>query len=124
MQDNETLFWSIGQNTEASEELETLESSHFSPVLQFMEIPYEEYKAEYFGILDDHIGEMWKGSKKFMEWLCTNLALGRFVLKECVGIKGILPLDIVSGEDFPVSHKIRARPINLRLFDHAEKKFF
>ena len=66
---------------------------------------------------------MLKDSKEFKELLCTNLALGRFVPKEWVGIKGFPPLDLVVREDFPASHKMRARPINPRLFGHTEKEF-
>ncbi len=32
--------------------------SLFGPVLQFMEIPYEDAKKEYFDILDKHIEQM------------------------------------------------------------------
>ena len=46
MQENKVRSWSNGENTDAPEEIETPELSHFDPVLQFMEIPYEEAKAD------------------------------------------------------------------------------
>ena len=48
MQKNEVRDSSNGQNTEAPEESETPDPSHLNPVLLFMEIPFEEAKAEYF----------------------------------------------------------------------------
>ena len=65
MQDNETRFWSKGQHTEAPEDLETPDLSRFYPVLQVVKNPHEEFKAEYFGILDDHIGETLNDLKDF-----------------------------------------------------------
>ena len=123
MRENEVRDWSTGQNTEAPKELETPEPSHFDPNLQFIEIPYEETKAEYFDMLDGHIGEMLMESADFKQLLNSTLALGRFVPSEWVGIKGFPPLDLVVGEDFPSSLKVRARPINPRLYAHTEKKF-
>ena len=58
-----------------------------------MEIPYKKAKAEYFGIVDDYIGEMLKDSKEFKKLLCTNFALDRFDTKDRVVIKGFSPLD-------------------------------
>ena len=52
MQENKFRSWRNGKKTEAPEEMETLEPSHFDPVLQFMEIPFEEAKAECFEMLD------------------------------------------------------------------------
>ena len=86
-----------------------------------MEIPYEKAKAEYFGISDDPIREMLKDSKEFKELLCPNLALGRFLPKDWVGIKRFPTLDLAVREDFSASHKMRARPINPRLFCYTEK---
>ena len=59
----EAIPWSNGQNAESPEELETPEPSHFAPYLLFMEVPYEEARVEFMGILDAHIGEMLKGSR-------------------------------------------------------------
>ena len=44
-----------------------------------MEILYEEAKAEYFKILDGHIGEMLKDSAGFKQLFNSAQALGRFV---------------------------------------------
>ena len=65
MQENEVRDWSNCENIEALDEKETPEPSHFDPDLQFMEIPYEEAKSEYFEMLDDHIGELLKDSAGF-----------------------------------------------------------
>ena len=108
--------WSDGQNTESPEELETPEPSHFAPYLTFMEVPYEDARVEYMEIFDARIGDMLKGSREFKNILTSELALGRFVPEDWTGIVGFPPLDLVVREDFPVSHKVRARPINPRLF--------
>ena len=123
MQGNEVRDWSNGQNTEAPGELDTPEPSHFDPVLQFIDIPYEKAKAEYFDMLDGYIGDMLKESAGFKELVNSTLALGRFVPSKWVGIKGFPLLDLVVREDFSSSHKVRARSINPRLYAHTEKKF-
>ena len=111
-----------GENTEAPEEIETPEPSHFDPVLQVMEIPYEEAKAEYFEMSDAHVGEMLEDLIGIKQLLNSELALGKFVPSEWVGIKGFSLLDLVVKGDFPNSHKVRARPINPRLYANTEKE--
>ena len=43
--------------------------------------------------------------------------------KEWTGIQGFPPLDLQVKEDFPPFHKVRSRPINPRLYEHAKKEF-
>jgi len=83
---NEKILWSDGETIEAPEDAETPMPSHFDPVIQFMEIPYDEAIKEYHEILDKHIGEMLKESVDYRKLLTSKLALGRFVPKEWVGI--------------------------------------
>ena len=98
--------YTTGENTEATEMLETPEPSHFGPVLQFIEIPYEEAKVEYFGILESHVDQMLKDLRGFKDLLNSDLALGRFLPREWIGIKGFPPLDLVVKNDFPQAHKV------------------
>ena len=55
MKPYEKKMWSSGASNESQEERDTYVPSHFDPVLQFMEIPYDDAKREYFEMLDKHI---------------------------------------------------------------------
>ena len=112
IKENEVRLWSNGQNTEAPKELETPEPSPFGPVLQCMEISYEEARAEYLKIVDSDVSKMLKDSKRFKDMFNSELALCRFVPVKWDGIKGFYRLDLVVREDSPRSYKIRARPIH------------
>ena len=122
MRPYETKMWSRGASTEAPEERETYVPSHFDPVLQFMEIPYDDAKREYLEMLDKHIGEMLSDSKELKVLLTSELALGRFVPKKWEGIK-CPPLELKVRGDFPASHKVHSRPINPRMYQHTKLEF-
>ena len=47
-----------------------------------MEIPYEDARAEYFGMLNSHVGGMLKDLIGLKALLNLKLALGRFVQAE------------------------------------------
>ena len=53
----------------------------------------------------------------------SDLAVDRFVPREWTGIRGFAPLDLKMLEDFPESMRVRARPINQRLYEVAHKEF-
>ena len=118
----EKILWSNGETIEAPEDAETPMPSHFDPVLQFMEIPYDEAMKEYHDILDKHIGEKLKDSVEFRKLLTSKLALGRFVPVKWEGIT-CPPLHLKVRDNFPLSHKIQSRPINPRMYQHTKKEF-
>ena len=53
----------------------------------------------------------------------SNSAVGRFIPREWTGINGFAPLDLKMQEDFPKTMRVRARPINPRLYEVAHKEF-
>ena len=57
-----------------------------------------------------------------MSILRSEPCVGRFIPKEWTGIQGFPPLDLQAKEDFPPFHKVRSRPINPRLCEHAKRE--
>ena len=49
---------------------------------------------------------MLKDSRGFKDLLNSDLAFGRFVPTEWVGIKRFPPVDLVVRDDFPQAHKV------------------
>ena len=95
----------------------------FGPVLAFMETGYDEARTEYFSSLKGHVGDLLATCPDIIEILQSDLCVDRFVPKEWTGIKGFPPLDLQVKEDFPPFHKVRSRPVNPRLYEHAKKEF-
>ena len=79
----------------------------FSPDIAFMEMSWN----------------LLSGCPEFREILRSDLCVDRFVPKEWTGIQGFPPLDLQVKDDFPAFHKVRSRPINPRLYEHAKKEF-
>jgi len=124
MREGEVRMWSNGEVEVSPEELDTPDPVAFGPVLAFMETSYEESRKEYFfNSLEKHVGEQLIRCESFMELLKSDLAVDRFVPKEWTGIKGFPPLDLQVKSDFPPMHKVRSRPINPRLYDHAKVEY-
>ena len=121
--DEELMRWSEGISEDAPEDLETPLPCVFAPVLNFMEVSYEEARAEYFERLKVMVGEMLSGSEAIIDILKSDLAVDRFVPKAWTGIEGFPPLDLQVRDDFPDLLRVRARPINPRLYENAEKEF-
>jgi len=116
-------MWYKGDVEEAPEDIETPEPCSFRGVLAFMEVPYEEALAEYHGMLEDHVGPLLKDCKEMWDILKSELCVRRFVQKEWEGIKGFPPMDIKVRDDFPASMRVRARPVNPKLYENAHKEF-
>jgi len=123
MREGEVRMWSNGEVEVSPEELDTPDPVAFGPVLAFMETSYEESRKEYFNSLEKHVGEQLIRCESFMELLKSDLAVDRFVPKEWTGIRGFPPLDLQVKNDFPPMHKVRSRPINPRLYDHAKVEY-
>jgi len=123
MRPGDIRLWSEGEVEESPEEIETPVPVAFGPVLAFMETSYEDARTEYFQMLEAHVGELLSGCSKFKAILESDLCVDRFVPREWTGIQGFPPLDLQVKEDFPPFHKVRSRPINPRLYEHAKKEF-
>ena len=122
MLEGEERVYSEGDIEEAPEDAECPMPVHFGPVLSFMEMPYEESKAEYIASLDGHIGPMMKGCQGLMDLFMSEMGMDRFVPSSWAGIK-TEPLDLIMREGFPESRKSHSRPINPKLFEHAHNEF-
>ena len=114
--------WSNENAEECEEELGTVEPSSFGPVLTFLETSYEDSIKEYHDMLPKHIGPLLVNNKKIWKLLRSDLALGVFCPKEWKGIKGIQPIKIKFKDGFPSSMKVKARPINPKLFNHVKSE--
>ena len=95
----------------------------FEPVLAFMETGYDEARSEYFKLLESHVGDQLSSCDKFLQLLKSDIAVDRFVPREWTGIKGFPPLDLQVKDNFPQFHKVRSRPINPRLYEHAKTEY-
>ena len=123
MEPGEVSQWSQGIEVESEEELNTEIPCSFRAILNFMEVPYEESLEVYKSSLDNHIGEFLKDSKRLRDILNSKEAKGVFVPKEWTGMKGFPELDLKFKPNFPESHRIRSRPVNPKLYEHAKKEF-
>ena len=123
MKPGEVRQWGFEQGEEAPEELECPIPVAHEPVLQFMETDRDEALKIYFNMLGDHIGEHLKDCKELWDLLKSELALARFVPVEWRGLLGFPPLELEWKTNFPECHPVRARPINPKLWDVAEKEF-
>ena len=123
MEPGDTIQWSHGVNEESEEESNTEVPCSFTEALNFMEVSYEESVDIYINSLDSHIGDNLKTSKRLNTILHSKEAMGVFVPKEWTGIKGFPNLDLKFKPNFPDMHRIRSRPINPKLYEHAKKEF-
>ena len=97
----EVRLWSNEEDHEAPEEAQCPMPVAFEPVLNFMEMSYDESLKEYFNQLGDHVGDHLKDCKELWGILKSELALARFVPEEWKGLMGIPPLDLQWIETFP-----------------------
>ena len=123
MREGDIRLWSDGEVEESPEELDTPMPVSFEPVLAFMETGYDEARSEYFKLLESHVGDQLSSCDKFLQLLKSDIAVDRFVPREWTGIRGFPPLDLQVKDDFPQFHKVRSRPINPRLYEHAKTEY-
>ena len=119
----EVIRWSEGIQAESEEESNTEIPCSFTEALNFMEVSYEEALKVYEDSLESHIGDFLKGSTRLRKMLASEMAKQVFVPKEWTGIKGFPALELKFKPNFPESHRIRSRPINPKLYEHAKKEF-
>ena len=119
----EVRLWSDEVDNEAPEEAQCPIPVAFEPVLNFMEMSYDDALKDYFNMLGDHIGDHLKDCKELWDMLKTELALARFVPQEWRGIEGIPELELQWKASFPDAHPVRSRPINKALWERARLEF-
>ena len=123
MDAGDVVKWSEGTQLESEEESVTEIPCSFTEALNFMEVSHEEALKIYADSLETHIGDMLKTSRKLRTILESDMAKAVFVPKEWTGIKGFPKLELKFKPNFPESHRIRSRPINPKLYEHAKKEF-
>ena len=70
-------------------------------------------------LFDTHVAEDWKQRTGIIELLQSEKARHVFITKEWHGINGFPPLELDWLETMPTEHRPHARPINLKLYEHA-----
>ncbi len=114
--------WSNPVQTEAPEDLETPVPVQFEFASSFLGKPREEAEAEYFDMFYTQISEEFRAQTAVEELLRTK-GLKVFIPDNWEGITGIDPLQLKFREGLPPSCKPKARNINPRLWEAAEKEF-
>lgn len=121
---NDTLLspWSNPVSEEAPEDESTPLPCSFTDALHFMEMSPEEAKREYFEQIEEHVSPAFRDATKVEELLRSEKGVKAFVPSNWEGIR-IPPLELVFKGNIPERQKPRARPVNPRLYENAEKEF-
>ena len=114
--------WVYGKEPEAIEDIEVELPASFPWHLQYMEMPYEEALEEYFALFDSHVNPEFSLGTDVIQLLRTKGAKV-FVPNNWEGINGVDPIELSWKTDLPDRMKPPARPVNPRLFAHAEKEY-
>ena len=115
--------WKNKEDTEAPEEQEVMLPAQFENVTSFLGKTRAEAIAEFKDMFTEHVSEEFRKETKVLNLLMSK-GLKVFVPEEWTGIKGVVPLDLKTRDTLPHRMKPRARPINPRLWEAAEKEFF
>jgi RNase H-like domain found in reverse transcriptase len=119
-----TDTWSIPEVPDSPEELSTPLPSSFSGPLYFLEQSHEKAMEIYFSQFDQHISpDFIAAIPEVISLLKSDLALRVFVPQSWTGLTGFSPLTIQFSDLLPKSLRPKARPINPKLYDNAEKEF-
>jgi hypothetical protein len=113
--------WVYGKEPEAIEEIEVELPASFPWHLHYMEMPYEEALEEYFALFDSHVNQEFSLGTDVIHLLRTK-GTKVFVPNNWEGINGVDPIELSWKSDLPDRMKPPARPVNPRLFAHAEKE--
>jgi hypothetical protein len=114
--------WSVQQETEAPEDLDTPLPCSFSWVLHYMEMSHDDALKEYHDLLDTHVDKEFSAATPILQ-LLRDEGVKAFVPQNWDGIKGIPPIELRWKDGLPASLKPRARPVNPRLFEDAQREF-
>ena len=114
--------WSNGPPNEAPEEEAVALPVQFEHASNFLGKTRAEALAEYYSMFEEHISKEIIAGTPIIELLKTK-GVKVFVPHNWEGIKGIDSLHIEFSEELPARLKPKARPINPRLWECAEKEF-
>ena len=114
--------WSIPVEEEAPEDLATPLPCAFTDALYYMEMSFEEAKAEYFSQFDEHIALPFRETTDVINLLKTK-GVKVFVPNNWEGVRNIPPIELAWKEGMPDRVKPKPRPVNPRLFEQAKKEF-
>ena len=93
----------------------------FRSVLHFMEMSPGEALQEYYSLFDAHVAPAFAKAVPVLELLRKYHAV--FVPTNWEGIKGIDPIEFNWLSGIPTRMKPKARPINPKLWENAQKEF-
>jgi hypothetical protein len=106
----------------APEEEDVPHPVQFETAAAFLGMPREEAVKQYLDQFEEHISTEFSEQTNIKELLRTK-GVKVFVPDNWSGIQGIEPLDVQFKDTLPDRMKPRARPINPRLWEVAEKEF-
>lgn len=113
--------WEKTVHEEAPEDAETPLPAQFEFASEFLGKSREEALEEYVGMFEKHISVEFREASKVEELLRVK-GVKVFVPTSWDGIR-VEPVDLIFDESMPSRMKPRARPVNPRLFEAAEKEF-
>ena len=114
--------WMHGPPDEAPEEAQVPLPAQFEHASTFLGKSRAEALEDYYSMFGEHISKEMISETPIINLLKTK-GEKVFVPHNWEGIKGIDPLHIEFSDDLPVRLKPKARPINPRLWECAEKEF-
>ena len=114
--------WSESAGEECPEEKAVGLPVQFEWAQSFLGKPYDVAVSEYKSMFDDHISECMKTQTPIIELLETK-GLDVFVPTSWEGITGLGTLSLEFSQDLPPRMKPKARNINPRMWEDAEKEF-
>ena len=120
--DNVVHPWSNSMEGEPPEEEMSPLPVQFGEVIKFLGKSREEAIQEFKDLMPEHIAEDFDKATPVRE-LLLNEGLKVFVPETWTGIRGVEPLKLTFKDTLPQRLKPKARPINPRLWEAAEKEF-
>jgi hypothetical protein len=116
--------WSVQPDILAPEDEDTPLPSSFSDVLHYVKVGHDEAVKEYLTLVHDgkHIHPEFVKETDIVK-LLTDVGVKCFVPQNWEGIKGVEPLELTWKDTLPGKMKPKARHINPRLLEAAEKEF-
>jgi hypothetical protein len=119
-----TFPWKPGLELLAPEDEDTDLPCSFTDALHYMELGLEDSISEYLEQVNStkHIDSEFAKQTNVVKLLCEK-GLKCFVPHNWEGIKGIPDLELDWKDTLPANMKPRARPVNPKLMENAEKEF-
>jgi hypothetical protein len=106
----------------AAEDEETPLPTSFTSALHFMEVGYEAACQEFLEQVPEHVAAEFAANTDILHLLETK-GVNVFVPQNWEGINNLEPFELNWRPDLPTSMKPKARPVNPKLFEHAQVEF-